>query len=176
FPAILYVSSSNVNGTFNNIQQGLDFGLGVAFANTPKQPPDYLVPQGFYDQAIVVDPSDFNHVVVAGVINGITNGIFETFDGGVLGWTDIGLGVDSFAPHTDYHALAFDANGKLLAGNDGGIWRLSDPTIPVPGSNPPSPPYNIHWTNLNANLQTIQFTGIAINPLDPNIAYGGSQD
>src|SRR5262249_29582453 len=61
------------------------------------------------------------------------------------------------------------ANGKLLVGTDGGIWRLDNPDTPT-------------WTDLNGNLQITQFVGIAldsvhpINPGDPAIAFGGSQD
>ena len=61
--------------------------------------------------------------------------------------------------------MTFDANGKLLDGNDGGIWRLqTPPPAPSPGH------------DLNTNLSTLQFNGIGLDPTDPNIAYGGTQD
>src|SRR5262249_27166649 len=70
----------------------------------------------------------------------------------------------------DHHGIGFDANGKLLVGTDGGIWRLDNPNV---GS--------ILWTDLNGTsatnaLNTIQFTGIALNPNNLDIAFGGSQD
>ena len=79
-------------------------------------------------------------------------------------------GTDGNGPHADHHGIGFDANGKLLVGTDGGLWRLTNPAV---GS--------IQWTNLNGNvpnaaLNTIQFTGIAIHPTNADIAYGGSQD
>ena len=35
---------------------------------------------------------------------------------------------------------------------------------------------SVAWSNLNGNLQITQFTGIALHPTNPDIAYGGSQD
>src|SRR5437667_4851123 len=66
-------------------------------------------------------------------------------------------------PHVDHHGIDFDANSKLLDGDDGGIYRLDDPTVPS-------------WTDLNGNLNTIQFQGIGLHPTNANIVIGGSQD
>src|SRR5206468_9783539 len=79
--------------------------------------------------------------------------------------TDISVGADGHGPHADHHGIGFDANGRLLDGNDGGIWRLDNPNV---GS--------IHWTDLNGNLQITQFYGIALDPINPAIIFGGSQD
>src|SRR5262249_51173029 len=95
----------------------------------------------------------------------------ESTNGG-NSWTDISLGSPAnpkvfanSAPHGDHHGIGFDANGKLLDGDDGGIYRLDNPT-----------PGHIQWTDPNGNQQITQFTGIALDPTNPNIAYGGSQD
>src|SRR5207249_6990999 len=32
------------------------------------------------------------------------------------------------------------------------------------------------WNSLNSNLQITQFTGIALHPSNPDLAFGGSQD
>ena len=64
------------------------------------------------------------------------------------------------------HAVAFGVDGSLYDGDDGGIFRLSEPTSIA----------NQRWTSLNTNLQITQFTGIALDPTDPNVVYGGSQD
>src|SRR5262249_20678150 len=50
-----------------------------------------------------------------------------------------------------------------LDGNDGGIWRL-DNKAPI------------RWANLNAGLAITQFIGIALNPKNSGVAFGGSQD
>jgi hypothetical protein len=53
--------------------------------------------------------------------------------------------------------------GRLLFGDDGGMWRLEDPIDTL-------------WSDLNSDLNTIQFVGIALHPKDPAIVYGGCQD
>src|SRR5262249_50820939 len=81
--------------------------------------------------------------------------------GGFGGQVNVG---SANGPHTDYHGLAFDANGDLIAGNDGGVWRLaSDLAAP-----------DLTWDDLNTNLDITQFYSIAVDPT--NTAYGGSQD
>jgi photosystem II stability/assembly factor-like uncharacterized protein len=128
--------------------------------------PNYMGDQGFYSTALAVDPANAN-IVYAGGQNstGKAKGFIESTDGGNT-WSDISTGVaNKTGPHTDHHAIVFDTNGKLLDANDGGIWRLDNPD-----------PKNIAWTDLNGNLNTITFTGIAVDPTNPSIAYGGSQD
>lgn len=143
---------------------------GGATWTTPGTAPNYLGGQGWYDNTIAVDPLDANLVYAAGVINygGATgNGIIASPDGGV-NWFDFTTSTDSIqtAPHTDSHALIFDASNKLIIGNDGGVWRLEDPTQNA----------SIAWTDLNSDLNTMQLTGIALHPTDRTIAYGGAQD
>src|SRR5262249_53898607 len=89
------------------------------------------------------------------------NSIIRSTNSGAS-WIDINNGV-SGGPHVDHHAAAFDASGRYLDGDDGGIYRLDNvsPTT---------------WTHLNGNLNTIQFQGIGLHPTDINIALGGSQD
>lgn len=134
--------------------------------------PDYLGGantgggQGWYDNTVIINPTNPNVIIAAGVVNynNGTNAIVYSRNGGT-NWTDITADFFGNQPHTDSHALAFDANGRALVGTDGGIWRLDA-----------VPPAAIQWTNLNANIATIQFTGTALNPQNANIVYGGSQD
>ena len=53
--------------------------------------------------------------------------------------------------------------GRYLDGSDGGLYRLDTPTTPS-------------WSDLNGNLNTIQFKGIGLHPTNANIVIGGSQD
>jgi hypothetical protein len=133
--------------------------------------PDYFAPehQGWFDSTLAVDPSNAN-VVYAGAAAG-PGSFVESTDGGST-WTDISIGspfsaavFPNSAPHADHHGIAFDANGRLLDGDDGGIYRLDNHT-----------PGHIQWTDLNGNLDITQFTGIALDPTNPSVAYGGSQD
>ncbi len=66
-------------------------------------------------------------------------------------------------PHVDLHALEWDASGRLLCGNDGGLHRS--------GNNGDS------WTALNQNLGMIQFyAGLSLHPTNATLMYGGFQD
>jgi photosystem II stability/assembly factor-like uncharacterized protein len=130
---------------------------------------DYLGGQGFYDTTLAVDPSNASIVYVGGSFSPpstiFAGGVLESTDGGNT-WIDIGTGASgNNGTHADHHAMAFDANGKLLDGNDGGIWRLQNP---VPGSQT--------WADLNSNLNITTLYGVALHPTNPNIAFAGSQD
>jgi hypothetical protein len=130
---------------------------------------DYMGDQGWYDQAFAVDPSDpmGNTVYAAGQAD-LTlyplDSVIESSDGGVT-WTDITQGIDGSEPHVDNHAMAFDAAGKLLDGNDGGLWRLANANVA-----------NTQWTDLNGNLNITELEGAALDPTTAAVAYGGSQD
>src|SRR5207249_4059347 len=103
-------------------------------------------------------------VYLAGIGQPFTAGPLKTTDGGAS-WIDIAIGANGNGPHVDAHAMAFDGNGKLLFGNDGGLWRLDNA---IPGA--------VQWTDLNGNLAITQLNGIASHPTNPSILFGGSQD
>jgi photosystem II stability/assembly factor-like uncharacterized protein len=131
---------------------------GTTFTDLTSGTPNYMGGQGWYDTTVVVDPSNSAIVYVAGQAG--ANSILRSINSGVS-WTDVSSGGST--PHPDHHALVFDAAGKLLDGDDGGIYRLDNVTP-------------VSWTDLNSNLQTIQFEGIGLHPTNPNQAIGGSQD
>src|SRR5215468_2199748 len=128
-------------------------------------PINYLGSAGDYHNTLAIDPTDPNIVYAGGHCL-----IARSVLGGT--WFAVGDG-DTSGPHRDHHALVFDAAGKLLNGNDGGIWRLFDPAQDDPNEHDP---HLLHWTNLNGNLGITQFIGLAVHPTDPNRAYGGTQD
>ncbi len=146
---------------------------GAYWTDLTSGTPNFMGDQGWYDQVIAVDPKNAGIIFAGGQVGsgnplGLnTDAIIESQDYGV-DWTSI-AGDAAGDPHTDHHAMAFDANGALLDGNDGGIWRLDNPT-----ANPDETA--IAWDNLNSNLNTIQFEGIGLDPTDDSIALGGSQD
>jgi photosystem II stability/assembly factor-like uncharacterized protein len=157
--------SSNADAgtpTFTNLSNTPDFMGGAN--SCPASP----CGQGSYDQVIAVDPQNVNIVYAAGMVTygNSSMGIPDKYaviryDG--TNWSDITI-VNGIEPHTDSHAMAIDSNGRLLLGTDGGIWRYRyDPTVPS-------------WTNLNGNLNTIQFTGVGLHPTSSSVLVGGSQD
>ncbi len=167
---ILYVAVANPTTGGLRLMLRSDNANAAAptFTDLTSNTPDFLgggnsSGQGWYDIVIGVDPSNSSNVYAAGVVtygNPDTLGVIRSIDSGAH-WTDITI-VGGVEPHTDSHAMAFDSSSRLLLGNDGGVWRF-DPTVPS-------------WTNLNGNLNTIQFYGIGLHPTSTNIAVGGSQD
>lgn len=66
-------------------------------------------------------------------------------------------------PHVDLHALAWDASGRLLVGDDGGVHRSID--------------NGNSWSALNVGLGLIQlYAGLSSHPTDPLVFFGGFQD
>ncbi|MGZ3458124.1 MAG: hypothetical protein ACXU86_06405 [Archangium sp.] len=130
--------------------------------------------QSWYNQFIIVDPADANHVYLG------LEEVYETTNGGTS-WETLGaywnLTLSCFAynplggtcvptTHSDQHA-AFIANGTLWVGNDGGVWSRSLANH-APGG----------WSNLNATLGTLQFyfAGAGQTATGPVTYYGGLQD
>jgi len=125
----------------------------------------YLGGAGDYHNTLAIDPSNRDGVFAGGLCliarTAPTDPWFAVADGDLMG------------PHRDHHAMAFDATGRLLNGNDGGIWRLFDPDQDDPDERDP---HLLHWKNLNVNLGITQFVGLALHPTDLGRAYGGTQD
>ena len=141
-------NADSATPTFSNLASTPNFGGSGA--------------QGWYDWVIAVDPANAANIYCAGALNYNNNSdnVIRSANSGAT-WTDITT-VSGIEPHTDSHAMAFDSTSRLLLGTDGGVWRF-DPTVPS-------------WTNLNGNLNTIQFTGIGIHPTSAQTVVGGSQD
>lgn len=153
--------SSIVNQPLYQMLRTTSGGLSWINLNAPST---LLGDDGDYSHALIVDPTNPQIVYVGGSDN-----IFKTEDGG-FNWTNITVGSDGLSPHDNFHAFAFDANNQLLVGTDGGIWRLTVPTI---GS--------IQWTNLNGTpgpgaLNTLQFNGVTLDRANPDNAIAGAHN
>lgn len=68
------------------------------------------------------------------------------------------------SPHADSRAMAFDAAGNLLEGDDGGVYKRTDPRL-----------NSGVWVSLNRSLQITEYHGIAYDGL-ANRVIGGAQD
>jgi photosystem II stability/assembly factor-like uncharacterized protein len=116
-----------------------------------KYPGSIHATYGWYLNVIIVSPVDENTAFVGGVV------LHKTTDGG-HSWIDV-----QGNQHVDFHALAFDATGRLLTGTDGGVFRSVD--------------LGDSWFPINGGLGTIQFyAGISLDPDNHLIMYGGTQD
>ena len=105
---------------------------------------------GWYLSVVAVDPTDPDLVYMGGLSlerSRNKGGSFSTIT----------------PPHVDQHALAFDAMGRMLSGNDGGVHRSTDE-----GNS---------WVSRNDGLGTIQFyAGLSCHPTDDHVLLGGVQD
>jgi photosystem II stability/assembly factor-like uncharacterized protein len=167
---VLYVSMSGTGHTGSS-SSGTLFKMmrsddgGSTWNDLTGGTPNYMAFQGDYDTTLIVDPAN-PAVVYAGGAAGPAFGelpaLIRSTDSGAT-WSGLDLTTGAVTPHADHHGIAFDANGRLLDGDDGGIFRLDSP----------SP---VQWSDLNGNLSTIQFVGIGLSPTNPQVAIGGSQD
>jgi subtilisin-like proprotein convertase family protein len=163
-PLVLYTVIVNPsNGSVAGFAQTTDGGATWI----SRSPPNFTSSQGWYDVYIVVDPTNPNTVIAGGAAG--SNRLIRSTNGGST-WSSLVVS-GSPAPHVDHHNATFDALGRLIDVDDGGIYRL----------NSMSP---ITWVSLNgvgtvpnpSALNTNQFVGIAIHPTNANLAIGGTQD
>ncbi|MCZ6699017.1 MAG: dockerin type I domain-containing protein [Planctomycetota bacterium] len=117
---------------------------------TPLFAPNFMATYGWYLNVISIQPTNPNVVIVGGV-----TAHRSTNAGG--NWTTI------TPPHVDLHAIAWDASGRLLVGDDGGVHRSNN--------------LGNSWSHLNNGLGLIQFyAGLSLDPADEDTLFGGTQD
>jgi len=140
-----------------------------------------FVNQGWYDNAIAVDPVEPDRVWVGGI------DLFRSDDGGA-NW-----GIASFWEaartnprfvHSDQHVIVFHpqyngtTNKTLFAGNDGGIFRTDDAlaaTAKGPSAACDTTNGSLVWTSLNNNYAVTQFYHGLPYP-NSTTYFGGTQD
>ena len=166
---VVYVS---IAGNVNNYSPGTGYGLykfersddgGPTWTDLTAGTPNYMGGQGWYDQTLIVSPTNSSVVFAGGVEDYSAGGIDDIIESTNAGatWTSINIGADGTGPHTDDHGMTFDASGRLIDGNDGGIWRLDNATI---GS--------IQWTDLNTRSQHDPVRGHRPEPDRPDDRAG----
>lgn len=138
------VSGGGQLGGFVSVNGGATWG-------TMSVPSGLGASQQFYNNLITVSPTVETTVFVGGVNVVRSDNAGGTFTGNLPGH------------HPDYHAADWDASGRLVVGNDGGIGLSSD--------------LGATFQSRNAGLQTLQFyAGLSTHPTDDTIVYGGMQD
>src|SRR5579883_1277973 len=158
--SVIYAVASDTSG--NVLEAGVSTNGGSTWTNL--NAPNFANGQGWYDLAVAADPSNSSIAYFGGsAASGNAGNLYEL--NGTT-WTSIARDDNNLGVHADQHALTFDANGHLLVGNDGGMYRKDGD---------PNNPSGFLWTDINGNLNTIQFESISINPSNGNV-LGGSQD
>jgi photosystem II stability/assembly factor-like uncharacterized protein len=134
--------SSPMRGSYRSDDGGLTWTrLGVD---------NFQATYGYYLSFVSVDPTDPDTVFLAGL-----NLVRSTNAG--ASWATV------TPPHVDLHAHAWDASGRFIVGDDGGVHR--------------STTLGNDWTSLNVGLATIQFyAGLSTHPTDDRVVFGGTQD
>jgi hypothetical protein len=159
---VVYASVDDEKG---QVWRSDDAGATWTFLSTPA----HLNNQGDYDNAIWVDPSDANHVIVAGL------DIYQSRDGGVTfdkisNWRNAPQ-----SPHADHHVLVSPPDfgpgrRRLFNGNDGGVYRTANVDSLAAGTE------GFGWTNANPGLAVTQFYSGAGTSAAGGRIIGGTQD
>ncbi|HMV96976.1 MAG TPA: S-layer homology domain-containing protein [Anaerolineales bacterium] len=147
-PSTVYASVDNIGG---QLWKSVDGGVSYALVNSGN---DFLSGQGWYDNALWVDPTNPNTLVVGGV------DLYRSTNGGST-LTQISEWWNSpQSAHADHHVIVekpgFNgtSNTTVYFGNDGGVYRANN-VYTVVGTT--------GWTELNNNLGITQFYGAAGN-------------
>ncbi|WP_386067792.1 WD40/YVTN/BNR-like repeat-containing protein [Tahibacter sp. UC22_41] len=157
--------AENTSGMFYSISGGYVY-RSLDFGQTWQQRTaltGFYEPQWYHNQALWVDPTNAQRVVVGGVH------LYRSVDGGTT-FTDI----HPNAVHVDNHAIVSEPeDGKNLqratyVGNDGGVYRHPD----LANATPP-PTQDSRWADLNSGLVTTLF--YTANGRDSTL-LGGTQD
>ena len=128
-PDYVYFVQSNGSNGFKGLYRSTDAGLTFTTRSTTPNILDWSCDgsgsggQGWYDLAIAASPNNAETIFVGGV------DVWKSTDGGAT-WNinSHWYGGCSVAEvHADCHILVFSpVNGKLYAGNDGGIWSTAN--------------------------------------------------
>lgn len=111
---------------------------------------DMQATYGWYLSVVTVSPTSADTVFIGGL----------TFQRS----TNAGGAFANVTPtHVDMHAAAWDASGRLVVGDDGGVQRTAN--------------NGTSWTAISTGLGTVQFyAGLSVHPTSDLIFFGGTQD
>lgn len=109
---------------------------------------------GWYFGQIRVNPWNDEHITILGV------DMFSTFDGGDTWETTVPPWWD-YSVHADKHDMVYLDENSVIIATDGGLYRSDDNMA--------------NWIDIE-NIETTQFYRIGINPHNPGVYTGGTQD
>ena len=188
--ADITTSSEDLLGVFISTNGGTSFTSLYPSGNTPA----FCNAQCFYDMTIGIDPSNPSIILLGGGpaaagddgAGNVNNAQCGSFPADSNGYSDVIVSTTGGASwndatcdnstgnfiHVDTHAFAFDPNGTVYVGDDGGVWSSPSGSASVLKGNGGQT-----WNDLNATLTLTQFyPGNSISPSNPEIAFAGSQD
>jgi hypothetical protein len=136
---VVYAMVINTSGTLGGVFRSANGGTTWTAMGAPS-PSVFPGGQGIVHGAITADPVDPNIVYIGGDrqdfpfpnANGCNNFSANTFRGNAAlssPWQNVVCnGAHGTSPHADARDLDFDNFGNLLQANDGGFYRLNDPS------------------------------------------------
>jgi len=161
-PLVLYASFVATGGTSGKLLGMYRTADGGTTWSLLSATPEYLGGQGWYDNCVVVKPTDANVCYAGGEYpySASVHGVIKTTNGGTS-WNDVTI-AGATRVHPDQHFLAYGPNGVLWLGNDGGVWKSINEAS--------------SWVNCNPGLGITEFYTVAKHPTDPTGVIGGTQD
>ncbi|MFB6258159.1 MAG: T9SS type A sorting domain-containing protein [Flavobacteriales bacterium] len=153
-------STQGFYGFYRSDDAGQSFAMTIDTPNVLGYSPDGSGSggQAWYDLAIAAHPQDADQVFTGGInVWHSTNGGYD-FSIRTHWW-----GAQNLPEvHADCHYLGFDRNGRLWAGNDGGVFR--------------SPDLGNQWDDLSHGLHIAQIYRLGQSATDPGLILTGWQD
>lgn len=119
--------------------------------------PNYLGSQGWYDNAVIVHPTDPNIVVVGGLDLYVST----TGGTGLVQKSSWSTSNSQNMTHADIHRLAYNGT-NLYCMSDGGVYKSTNN-----GNN---------WIDLNYDLSTLQYQSADYDITNTAMLQGGTQD
>jgi hypothetical protein len=165
-PTMVYASVDVNGGSIYKSTNG-----GASFSAVFNGAPDYLGTQGWYGNAIWVDPTNEATLIVGGI------DLWKSTDGGASLTQISSWEAAPASPHADQHAIVEQpgfngaSNTTVWFTNDGGVYG-TDNVHAVGGG---SAPYTSGWNVFNNNLGITQFYG-AGGGTSTGVVLGGTQD
>ncbi|MCX6304528.1 MAG: T9SS type A sorting domain-containing protein [Bacteroidetes bacterium] len=164
-PDYVYFLQSDNSSGYKGVYLSVDAGLTFSTRSTSPNILDWSCDgsdtggQGWYDLVITADPNSAATVYVGGV------NVWKSTDGGIT-WAISSQwygGCSVPAVHADCHFLGFSpANGRLYAGNDGGIYYTANG--------------GTAWTDCTVGMTIGQIYKIGQSQTDPAKTINGFQD
>ena len=163
-PAVIYVASGE--STNGRVRRSVDAGLtwSGAISTGAGSGTGFCGGQCFYNIGLDVLPGPTTAVgddivVLGGNVAGSSTRLFAKSTNGGTSFTESSAGI-----HADTHFIQIDRNNTniIYHGNDGGVVKSTNG--------------GTSWASLNSGLNTIQFSGLAVHPIDPKWSIGGTQD
>ena len=175
---VVYAMFIGPNGGLESVSRSSDLGTSWQVMASPS-PDIYPGLQGSVHGAIAADPANPDVVYITGdrqagpfpnslgamSFSGITFRGTSTADGTVT-WESVDWnGANGTSPHADSRSEVFDAQGNLLRSDDGGMYKLVNPSNPT----------TRHWVSINGNIHDTEIHSVAFDPVSKAV-FDGTQD